>query len=107
METWPNLTIVHNDTRIPIAGNGFAAIGRLELLSLLYAHAESLGVRSSSTARSLAVDARAAGADLVVGANGAFSWVRNENETSSAPTTDWRRTASSGTAPARSSTACR
>ena len=43
METWPNLTIVHNDTRIPIAGNGFAAIGRLRLLSLLYAHAEELG----------------------------------------------------------------
>jgi 2-polyprenyl-6-methoxyphenol hydroxylase-like FAD-dependent oxidoreductase len=30
---------------VPIAGNGFAAIGRLELLSRLYAHAESLGVR--------------------------------------------------------------
>ena len=27
METWPNLTIVHNDTCIPISGNGFAAIG--------------------------------------------------------------------------------
>jgi 2-polyprenyl-6-methoxyphenol hydroxylase-like FAD-dependent oxidoreductase len=33
METWPNLTIVHNDTPVPITGNGFAAIGRLELLS--------------------------------------------------------------------------
>ena len=24
METWPDLTIAHNDTRIAIAGNGFA-----------------------------------------------------------------------------------
>ncbi len=56
METWPNLTIVHNDTRIPIAGNGFAAIGRLELLSLLYSHVEELGVRIEfgSTIESLA-----------------------------------------------------
>ncbi len=45
METWPNLTIVHNDTRIPINGNGFAAVDRLRLLSLLYAHVENLGVR--------------------------------------------------------------
>src|ERR1700751_5949689 len=44
-QAWPHLTIVHNDTRIPISGNGFAAIGRLELLSLLYAEVERLGVR--------------------------------------------------------------
>lgn len=81
METWPNLTIVHDDTRIPIAGNGFAAVGRLELLSQLYAHAESLGVRIEfdSEISSLADTARLGGADLIVAANGAFSWVRNEN----------------------------
>jgi hypothetical protein len=45
IQTWPDLTIVHNDTRIPISGNGFAAIDRLQLLSLRYAHAEALGVR--------------------------------------------------------------
>ena len=31
LETWPEITIVHNDTWIPIAGNGFSSIGRLEL----------------------------------------------------------------------------
>ena len=36
LESWPDITIVHNDTTIPIAGNGFASIGRLELLTLLY-----------------------------------------------------------------------
>lgn len=82
METWPNLTIVHDDTRIPIAGNGFAAIGRLELLSRLYAHVESLGVKIEfdSEISSLADTARLAGADLVVAANGASSWVRDENQ---------------------------
>ncbi len=91
METWPNLTIVHNDTRIPITGNGFAAIGRLEMLGLMYAHAEKLGVRIEfeSELASLA-DPRLAGADLVVGANGAFSWLRAENEAGFGTRIDWR-----------------
>lgn len=91
METWPNLTIVHDETRIPIAGNGFASIGRLELLSRLHAHAESLGVRIEfdSDVSSLA-DARLAGTDLVVAANGAFSWVRSENEDKFGTETDLR-----------------
>lgn len=92
METWPNLTIGHNDTRIPIAGNGFAAIGRLELLSQLYAHAESLGVRIAFDSEPTALDdPTLAGADLVVAANGAFSWIRNENEDRFGTETDLRR----------------
>lgn len=91
METWQNLTIVHGDTRIPIAGNGFASIGRLQMLQLLYAHAEALGVRLAfdSEVTSLAhpdLD----GADLVVAANGAFSWVRAEHEAEFGTTVDWR-----------------
>ena len=92
METWPNLTIAHNDTRIPIAGNGFAAIGRLELLSRLYTHAESLGVKIEFDSEPSSLDdaARLGGADLVVAANGAFSWVRNENEDKFGTETDLR-----------------
>jgi hypothetical protein len=37
LETWPEITVVHNDTKVPVAGNGFSSIGRLELLTLLYA----------------------------------------------------------------------
>jgi 2-polyprenyl-6-methoxyphenol hydroxylase-like FAD-dependent oxidoreductase len=92
METWPNLTIVHNDTRIPIAGNGFAAIGRLELLSLLYARAEKLGVRIEfdSAIESLADRERLGGADLIVAANGASSFVREENKQRFGTTCNWR-----------------
>ena len=92
METWPNLTIVHNETRIPIAGNGFASIGRLELLSRFYAHAESLGVKIEFDSEIASLDdgARLGGADLVVAANGAFSWVRNEHEDKFGTETDLR-----------------
>jgi len=91
MQTWPNLTIVHNDTRIPIAGNGFAAIGRLELLSLLYAHAEELGVNIAfdSAVESLS-DPRLRGAELIVGADGAFSSLRQENAQRFGTRCDWR-----------------
>lgn len=91
METWPNLTIVHNDTRVPITGNGFAAIGRLEMLKLLHGHVERLGVQLvfDTELTSLAAP-ELAGADLVVAANGAFSWVRSENEAVFGTTIDWR-----------------
>lgn len=91
MQTWPDLTIVHRDTRIPIAGNGFASIGRLEMLKLLYAHVESLGVtlRFQTEITSLSAP-ELAGADLVVAANGAFSWVRAEHEQQFGTTIDWR-----------------
>jgi 2-polyprenyl-6-methoxyphenol hydroxylase-like FAD-dependent oxidoreductase len=89
LETWPEITIVHNDTRIPIAGNGFSSIGRLELLTLLHAYVEGLGVklRFGTEVKSLA---ELGEADLVVGANGAFSWIRTQNEDRFGTTTDWR-----------------
>ena len=43
-ESWPDITIVHDDARIPIAGNGFTSIGRLEMLTLMYAFVERLGI---------------------------------------------------------------
>lgn len=89
LENWPEITIVHNDTAIPVAGNGFASIGRLELLTLLYDYVEKLGVdlRFDTEITTLA---QMGDADLVVAANGAFSWVRTENEGRFVTTTDWR-----------------
>jgi 2-polyprenyl-6-methoxyphenol hydroxylase-like FAD-dependent oxidoreductase len=89
LETWTHLTIQVNDTRIPINGNGFAAIGRLALLSLLYDHVERLGV-AIEFERDLRTLDELRDADLIVAANGAFSWVRTENEQRFGTTTDWR-----------------
>ena len=89
MQTWTNLTIQVNDTRIPITGNGFAATGRLELLSLLYAYVEKLGVKIEFETEVTSLSALGE-ADLIVGANGAFSWVRAEHEARFGSTCDWR-----------------
>src|ERR1043166_2647777 len=40
LETWPIQRIVHRDTAVDIDGNGFCAIGRLDLLCLLQAECE-------------------------------------------------------------------
>src|SRR5690606_14486012 len=89
MENWTDLTIAHNDTRIPIAGNGFAAIGRLHLLTLLYDYVEKLGVeiRFDTEIRSMQ---ELGAADLIVGASGVSSWLRSENEQRLGTTTDVR-----------------
>ncbi len=89
LENWPTITIVHNDTAIPIAGNGFASIGRLELLTLMYSYVEELGVKLYFGAE-ITTLGQMGEADLVVGANGAFSWIRNENEHRFGTTIDWR-----------------
>lgn len=89
LENWPDITIVHNDTRIPVAGNGFSSIGRLELLTLMYEYVEKLGVKIlfGTAVNSFA---ELGSADLIVGANGAFSWIRGENEQKFGTTTEWR-----------------
>jgi 2-polyprenyl-6-methoxyphenol hydroxylase-like FAD-dependent oxidoreductase len=89
LENWPEITIVHNDTHIPVAGNGFASIGRLELLNLLHAYVEQLGVRIEFE-RDIASLADLGPADLIVAANGAFSWVREQNAEKLGTTVDWR-----------------
>jgi 2-polyprenyl-6-methoxyphenol hydroxylase-like FAD-dependent oxidoreductase len=89
MERWPEITIVHNDTRIPIAGNGFTSIGRLELLTLLYAFVERIGVRIAFETEMTTFD-QIGEADLIVAANGAFSWIRQESEAQFGTSVDWR-----------------
>ncbi len=78
METWPDLRIVHQDRQVPIDGNGFAAIGRLELLSLLCARADAAGVEIAFEHPIRSVE-QLADADLIVGADGVNSTVRRRH----------------------------
>lgn len=89
LENWPEITVVHNDTRIPIAGNGFSSIGRLELLTLLYEYVEKLGVRLHFN-QDITSLSDLGKTDLIVAANGAFSWVRDEYKSKFGTTIDWR-----------------
>ena len=104
METWPVQRVVHRDAAVDIDGNGFCAIGRLELLRLLQAECAQAGV-AITYGTSLDSPATFADCDLVVGADGVNSTVRRAPRTSSGPRSSGSPTSSSGTARRSASTA--
>ncbi len=79
MELWNDIAIVHRGERVVIDGIGFAAIGRLKLLELLQARANSVGVEPVYRRIVKSLD-ELAGADLIVGADGVNSLVRRSSE---------------------------
>ena len=88
MERWPDLTISHRGEAVPVDGNGFSSIGRLELLRTLHGLCREAGVslRFDAPVESLA-EVRA-DADLVVGADGINSRVRTALEAEFRPRTE-------------------
>ncbi|HET7672601.1 MAG TPA: FAD-dependent monooxygenase [Burkholderiales bacterium] len=76
MESWVDLTVVHRGERVVIDGIGFSAIGRLHLLRLLRQQLATVGIEPEYE-RTVA---DYAGYDLVVGADGANSAVRQSTD---------------------------
>lgn len=89
MQAWRDLTIVHGEARIPIGGNGFASIGRLELLELLQRQARDAGVVLEFD-RAVADIGELGDADLLVAADGAFSATRDARAAAFGTAIDWR-----------------
>ena len=79
MERWPEQKIVHRDEAVLVDGNGFSAIGRLQLLTILESLCEASGVRIEH-GRKVEATADLAGFDLVVGADGVNSGLRQSLE---------------------------
>ena len=79
LESWQDIALVHRGQRIRIDGVGFAAVGRLQLLTLLQARVRSVGVEPAYECR-VASLGDLADADLIVGADGVNSLVRRSFE---------------------------
>jgi 2-polyprenyl-6-methoxyphenol hydroxylase-like FAD-dependent oxidoreductase len=75
LESWPIERIVHRDQRVDIDGNGFSAIGRLELNQFLDALGCASGV-AIEYRRAVESLVEVKNCDLLVGADGANSLVR-------------------------------
>jgi 2-polyprenyl-6-methoxyphenol hydroxylase-like FAD-dependent oxidoreductase len=88
LESWPLQRIVHRDERVDIDGNGFSAIGRLELNQFLQRLCADIGVAIDYEKNVVSLDDLPA-ADLLVGADGANSMVRRALEAEFAPETKW------------------
>jgi anthraniloyl-CoA monooxygenase len=73
--TWDNVDVVHRGERVTIRGNKFSGIARLKLLNILQERCRALGVGLRFGTE--VADAREfAGYDLIVGADGVNSGVR-------------------------------
>src|SRR6059036_3173008 len=88
MERWPMQRIVHRDERVDIDGNGFSAIGRLELNQFLDRLCRAVGIviEYEHVIDSLN---QVQDCDLIVGADGANSWVRRVLEPEFEPRIEW------------------
>ncbi|MFS4580180.1 benzoate-CoA ligase family protein [Phaeobacter sp. C3_T13_0] len=90
METWQNMTINHPDDQVILDGVGFAAIGRLELIEVLKDRARALGVDIRFDTHIAAIDELQA--DLVIGADGLNSVLRQTMAERFAPKMDHFKT---------------
>lgn len=73
---WSDIDIQHRGQEITVGGQGFAAMGRKELLQMLQQRALSLGVTIHFSAEAPPVGELEANYDLVLAADGANSQVR-------------------------------
>ncbi len=86
---WTDIDIHHRGGRTRSGGHGFSALGRRELLDILQRRATSLGVEIRFETEAPALE-ELAGADLVVGADGAASAVRAGRAAELEPSLDTR-----------------
>jgi anthraniloyl-CoA monooxygenase len=77
-ETWDNVDVVHRGEKISIHGNRFSGIARLQLLHILQQRCRDLGITLSFRAEINEIETLAGECDLVLGADGVNSIVRQK-----------------------------
>lgn len=75
-ETWDNVDVVHRGQKVRVRGNKFSGIARIKLLNILQRRCEETGVHLRFRENVTDVDALVENSDLVVGADGVNSEVR-------------------------------
>src|SRR5260370_13150904 len=86
LKTWDDQTIVHKGQAVKIDGSGYSGIARLTLLRILQEHCQRHGVEMHFTTR-LSDTSRFADCDVIVGADGVNSVVRQQYAEQFRPTT--------------------
>ncbi len=79
-EMWDNVDVVHRDQKITIRGNKFSGIARIELLNILQRRCRELDVDLRFQTEVSEIESLADDCDLLVGADGINSSVRQAYE---------------------------
>ncbi|MDX6695559.1 MAG: anthraniloyl-CoA monooxygenase [Blastocatellia bacterium] len=90
-ETWDNVDVVHRDQKVTIRGNKFSGIARIELLRILQQRAAELDVELKFQTEVSDIEQLAGASDLLVGADGINSAVRERHAESFEPELSVRR----------------
>src|SRR5207244_7364480 len=75
---WDNVDVVHRNEKISIHGNSFSGIARLRLLKILQQRCDELGVEIRFRGEVSELDPLKENCDLLVGADGVNSTVRQQ-----------------------------
>ena len=73
---WDNVDVVHRDEKISIHGNSFSGISRLQLLNILQERSTDLGIKLHFKTEVSNVEELASQSDVLIGADGVNSTVR-------------------------------
>ena len=77
-EAWDNVDVLHGQDKVSIHGNSFSGISRLHLLKILQRRCEQLDVKLNFRSEVSNISTLAADCDLLVGADGVNSTVREK-----------------------------
>src|SRR5438093_2205463 len=75
-EAWDNVDVVHRDEKISIHGNSFSGIARLRLLNILQSRCSDLNITVNYRTEVSDIQKLAGDCDLLIGADGVNSTVR-------------------------------
>lgn len=88
---WTDIDTFYRGVRVTSTGHGFCGLARVRLLQILHDRCRELGVQLRFQHAIGDVDATVAAYDLVVGADGVNSKVRERYAASFQPQLDWRK----------------
>jgi anthraniloyl-CoA monooxygenase len=77
-EAWDNVDVVHRNEKISIHGNSFSGIARIRLLKILQQRCEALAIRINFRTEISDTEALSGACDLLIGADGLNSTVRQK-----------------------------
>lgn len=75
-EIWDNVDVVHRDQKITIRGNKFSGIARIQMLQILHRRCQELGIDLQFRTEVSDIKSLASTCDLLIGADGINSSVR-------------------------------